>query len=422
MQKNNLIVAYWLFFTCFMVGAMAVIGAITRLTESGLSIVEWHVFKDMMPPLHQAEWERLFAVYQTTPEYLKINHGMSLEGFKQIYFWEWFHRLWGRLIGVVYALPLVFFWLKNMIPQGYKGKLLFGLLLGGLQGFMGWYMVASGLVDRPDVSHYRLAAHLGLAFVIFGYLYWLALSIRNKPSSQIYSFCLMRHGIIALVFLTVTIIWGAFTAGLEAGMIYNTWPLMGGQFTPPEALTSITESHAWVQFSHRWLAAITLFVAGIFDGGYYAPIYLGCRDTVITVVDTACSDAPAWGVDCVGNTYYNFKFNVERKNMSKIIEIDVHQLKEIIDANQDDYILIDVREVEEYKAAHIKGSVLLPLSVFTSEAVPHNPDKKIIFHCRRGGRSEKACIIGFDSHPEANFYNVVGGMDGWLEADYPAQT
>ncbi|MAS87296.1 MAG: heme A synthase [Micavibrio sp.] len=264
MQKNNLIVVYWLFFTCFMVGAMAVIGAITRLTESGLSIVEWHAFKDMMPPLHHTEWERLFAVYQTTPEYLKINHGMSLESFKQIYFWEWLHRLWGRLIGLVYALPLAFFWLRNMIPQGYKGKLLIGLLLGGLQGFMGWYMVASGLVDRPDVSHYRLAAHLGLAFAIFAYLYWLALSIRDKTPDKIYSFCLMRHGIIALVFLSITIVWGAFTAGLEAGMIYNTWPLMGGQFTPPEALASITESHAWVQFSHRWLAAITLFVIGSF--------------------------------------------------------------------------------------------------------------------------------------------------------------
>ncbi len=273
-MNHKQIIFYWLFSCAFMVAAMAVIGAITRLTESGLSIVHWHVFKDMLPPLSHAEWERLFAVYQQTPEYLKVNHGMSLSEFKQIYFWEWLHRLWGRLIGVVYALPLLFFWLRGMIPQGFKGKLLIGLVLGGLQGAMGWYMVESGLVDRPDVSHYRLAAHLGLAFIIFGYLLWIGLEIRKLsfcgltaesmdpvPPHRMtveYSFCKLRHGVIALILLSITIIWGAFTAGLDAGRIYNTWPLMGGQLLPPEGFASVTESHAWVQFTHRWLAALTL--------------------------------------------------------------------------------------------------------------------------------------------------------------------
>lgn len=259
MTDHRKIIAYWLLATGFMVAAMAVIGAITRLTESGLSIVHWHPVKDMLPPLSHSEWERLFAIYRETPEYQKINYGMSLADFKQIYFWEWLHRLWGRLIGIVYALPLLFFWIKRWIPVRFHGKLLIGLLLGGAQGFMGWFMVESGLVDRPDVSHYRLAAHLFLAFIILGYLLWLALDLLKIPGRTPYSFCKFRHGCTALFLLALTIIWGAFTAGLEAGLVYNTWPLMGGQFMPPESFGSITESHAWVQFAHRWLAALALF-------------------------------------------------------------------------------------------------------------------------------------------------------------------
>lgn len=252
----------WLYLSCFMVVAMAVIGAVTRLTESGLSIVEWKPVQDMLPPLSSQEWQRLFEIYQQTPEYQQINAGMSLEDFKAIYFWEWLHRLWGRLIGIVYALPLLFFWVKGMIPQGYKLRLLIGLILGGLQGAMGWYMVESGLVDRPDVSHYRLAVHLSLAFIIFGYLWWLILDLKKAAPKIAYTFCKLRHGLIALLFLFATIIWGAFTAGLDAGKIYNTWPLMSGGVFPPEDFAShaaLLEQHAWVQFMHRWLAALTLF-------------------------------------------------------------------------------------------------------------------------------------------------------------------
>lgn len=255
-------ISNWLFFTAFIVFAMAVIGAVTRLTESGLSIVEWRPVIGALPPLSEAEWVRVFTLYQQTPEYLKQNTGMELSEFKHIFFWEWFHRLWGRMIGIAYALPLLYFWVRKQIPEGYKLKLLTGLILGGLQGVMGWYMVKSGLVDRPSVSHFRLAAHLSLAFIIFSYLLWLAFDIRgNKAKNAI--FCLKRHGWIAMVFVTLTIIWGAFVAGLDAGLVYNSWPMMGQHWIPPELTNpiNIIQDPVSVQFTHRWIAILTaLFV------------------------------------------------------------------------------------------------------------------------------------------------------------------
>ena len=252
-------ISAWLFATAFMVFAMAVIGAVTRLTESGLSMVEWRPLIGALPPLSAGEWERVFALYQDTPEFQKKNNWMSLKDFKTIFFWEWFHRLWGRLIGIVYALPLLLFWVRRMIPQGYKPKLLIALALGAGQGVMGWIMVKSGLVDHPSVSHIRLAAHLGLAFVIFSYLLWLGFSLIQKHKDTA-SFCLRRHGWTALGVLGLTIIWGAFTAGLDGGMIYNSWPLMGHQFIPAEiqAATAFLDSPAGVQFVHRWLAVLAL--------------------------------------------------------------------------------------------------------------------------------------------------------------------
>lgn len=245
-----------------MVFAMAVIGAITRLTESGLSMVEWRPLIGTLPPLSAEEWNRVFALYQETPEYQKINAGMSLEEFKNIFFWEWFHRFWGRLIGIVYALPLIYFWFRKKIPEGYKGKLLIGLVLGGMQAVMGWYMVVSGLVDRPSVSHFRLAAHLFLAFIIFAYLLWLAFDLRGNKANNA-SFCMKRHGWIALIATSLTVIWGAYVAGLDAGLVYNTWPNMGAHWIPPEinSVLSIFMDPVAVQFVHRWIAIITaLFV------------------------------------------------------------------------------------------------------------------------------------------------------------------
>lgn len=254
-MQNKTLISNWLFFTAFMVFTMAVIGAITRLTESGLSMVEWRPLIGTLPPLSAEEWERVFNLYRETPEYQKKNFGMTIDEFKIIFFWEWFHRLWGRLIGIVYALPLLYFWIRKQIPEGFHGKLLIGLVLGGLQGLMGWYMVKSGLVDRPSVSHYRLAAHLSLAFVIFSYLLWIGLSLRSispRPSS----FCKKRHGWTALALLSITIIWGAFTAGLDGGLIYNSWPMMGPHWIPPEVkdVFSVATNPAAVQFFHRWIA------------------------------------------------------------------------------------------------------------------------------------------------------------------------
>ncbi|MFA5593327.1 MAG: COX15/CtaA family protein [Micavibrio sp.] len=256
----------WLYATAFMVFAMAVIGAVTRLTESGLSMVEWKPLIGTLPPLSQAEWERVFTLYQETPEYRHKHSWMELDDFKNIFFWEWFHRLWGRLIGIVYALPLAVFWIKGQIPEGYKGKFLFVLLLGAAQGFMGWFMVMSGLVDRPSVSHYRLCAHLVLAMLIFCAVLWLAFDF-NKVKQQVATgFCRLRHGWIAMALLTATIIWGAFTAGLDGGLLYNTWPKMDAHWAPPEFFLprGFLDEAGGVQFVHRWLAILALLAIASF--------------------------------------------------------------------------------------------------------------------------------------------------------------
>ena len=263
-DRSILYIRNWLYFNAFMVFCMAVIGAITRLTESGLSIVEWQPISGALPPLSQAEWGRVFALYQQTPEYQKINAGMSLDEFKNIFFWEWFHRLWGRMIGIVYALPLLFFWIRGMIPQGYKKPLLGLLILGGMQGVMGYVMVLSGLIDRPSVSHYRLAAHLSLAFIIFGCLLWTAFSLK-PPTAKETSFCKRRHGWSALALLAITIIWGAFMAGKDAGLASDTWPhFYQGEIIPHDLNVAVTEHEATIHFVHRWLAFLAVIMIAAF--------------------------------------------------------------------------------------------------------------------------------------------------------------
>jgi cytochrome c oxidase assembly protein subunit 15 len=275
-NKTKKYIGYWLLTSAFMVFAMAVIGAITRLTESGLSMTEWRPLIGAIPPLSDAEWMRVFNLYRETPEYIHKNAGMSLEEFKTIFFWEWFHRLWGRLIGIVYAVPLLYFWVSKKIPQGYGLKFFGLLLLGGAQGLLGWYMVKSGLVDRPSVSHYRLAAHLGMAFILFALLFKISLNFISVPkflkpqlkdaSEKRYKAAKISR-MMAGKLLALTIIWGAFVAGLDAGMIYNEFPLMGGKFFPSDAgalspfWMNFVENHAGVQFTHRWLAmTAALFV------------------------------------------------------------------------------------------------------------------------------------------------------------------
>ena len=264
--ENKRLIAGWLFICCGLVFVMVTVGAITRLTESGLSMVEWRPLMGALPPLSEQEWARVFELYKQSPEYRKENFWMTIGDFKTIFFWEWFHRLLGRLIGLVYALPLLYFWLRGMIPSGYKAKLSGLLVLGGLQGLMGWYMVKSGLVEQPDVSHYRLAAHLGLAFLIFALLLWLGLGLTDKERKP--DVALYVHGWGVLGVLIITIFWGAYTAGLDAGLIYNeSFPKMGGEWIPGGLLSpqphqpvwiNFFETHIGVQFMHRWLAMLSL--------------------------------------------------------------------------------------------------------------------------------------------------------------------
>jgi cytochrome c oxidase assembly protein subunit 15 len=256
-----------------LVFAMVVVGGITRLTESGLSITEWHPLSGAIPPLNAAAWDHAFQLYQATPEYRLINGpaGMDLAAFKQIYFWEWLHRLLGRLIGVVFALPLAWFAVRRAIPRGYVWKLVGLLLLGGAQGALGWYMVVSGLSARTDVSHLRLSAHLLLALAIMGALIWVALDLRRLAAAGEDSLSrLTRLSVLALAILFVQILFGAWMAGLDAGQVASSWPLMNGRFVPDGIDWSLGVGHTLsydpflVHFIHRWWAWAVVAVLLVF--------------------------------------------------------------------------------------------------------------------------------------------------------------
>ena len=257
MTDSNRAIAIWLFVMAFLVAMMVVIGGVTRLTGSGLSMVEWRPLIGTLPPLSQAEWMRVFTLYQASPEYNDINYGMSLAEFKLIFFWEYFHRLWGRMLGIAFALPLAYFAIRKMIPQGYKLPLLVLLFLGGMQGVIGWWMVKSGLVSDPTVSQYRLATHLGMALFIYGMLLWTGFNLfygkALRPSGHM-------MGVVTIV--AITIIAGAFVAGMDAGLLYNEYPLMGDGLVPieygEEGLSDPFENPAAAQFHHRWIAVLAV--------------------------------------------------------------------------------------------------------------------------------------------------------------------
>lgn len=264
-QADARAVALWLFAVAGLVALMVVIGGLTRLTESGLSMVEWKPITGWLPPLSEAAWAAEFEKYKQFPEYQKVNIGMTLEGFKGIFWLEYIHRLLGRLIGLAFAIPMLLFWIGGRIPAGMKPHLLLMFVLGGSQGALGWFMVASGLVDHPDVSHYRLTAHLGLAFLIYAYLLWGGLSLLRHGRMVA-----ARGGGIAAV-LTVAvflqILSGGLVAGLNAGLAHNTWPLMDGAFIPDGLLiaqpwwSNIFENAMTVQFQHRMLAYAVFVLA-----------------------------------------------------------------------------------------------------------------------------------------------------------------
>jgi cytochrome c oxidase assembly protein subunit 15 len=249
-----------------MIFSMTVIGAVTRLTLSGVSITEWEPLAGVIPPLSDTDWQRAFSLYQQIPQFrITFGGSMSIDQFKGIYYWEWFHRLWGRLIGVVFTVPLLWFCLHKRLPSRLLYQLSGVLLLGGLQGAAGWFMVASGLVDRTSVSPYRLAIHLILAVLIYGWLVWMVLNLLYPRRETV---ILPRDSLRCLVWtvivlLLVTMVWGAFVAGLDAGIGYNTWPLMNDYFLPPEAwdlnpiLLNLLENNPLVQFIHRWLGTLT---------------------------------------------------------------------------------------------------------------------------------------------------------------------
>ncbi len=256
----------WLHVIALMIVAMVVVGGATRLTESGLSITEWKPIHGVIPPLNEAEWQEEFAKYQQIPEYQVINKGMSLEAFKGIFWWEWAHRLLGRLIGVVFFVPFVFFLATGRIEPKLRVPLAALFVLGGLQGAIGWWMVASGLSERTDVSQYRLAIHLTFACVILAYTVWIARGLgsfrlpRAAPAIRTVAALL-----VGLVFLQIFL--GGLVAGLNAGMTFNTWPLMDGTIVPSglyiqePAWRNLFENVATVQFNHRMIAYLLFAVA-----------------------------------------------------------------------------------------------------------------------------------------------------------------
>ncbi len=255
----------WLVTGCVLIACMVVIGGITRLTGSGLSITEWKPIMGALPPMNEAEWNIAFEKYKAIPEYTLINQHMDLAGFKRIFFWEYLHRNWGRLMGIVFIVPFIIFWRKGYLKGWLFKRALIILIGGGSVGALGWFMVASGLEDDPDVSHFRLAIHLCAAFSVFALVLWTVFDLRDQHSA--FSSDGSAAGKWArwiLVLLFVQIVWGAFTAGLNAGSIYNTWPLMNGAFMPDNTLVhgslwkDLADHKDGVQFVHRnlaWLVA-----------------------------------------------------------------------------------------------------------------------------------------------------------------------
>lgn len=263
----------WLLVVCALIVLMVVVGGLTRLTNSGLSMVDWRPIMGVLPPLSETEWLKVFAIYQQYPEYIQRNQGMSLDDFKSIFYWEYGHRLLGRLLGLIFLIPFLVFWIRKQLDKSLVKKLGFAFVLGGLQGLMGWYMVMSGLVDEPRVSQYRLAAHLGLALMVLAYLFWIVLDLRQKTYTSDVS-ALDQPGLRKLILFTTVlfvlqILFGALTAGLHAGWGYNTFPTMNGQWVASAVgelsplWLNLFESSASVQFSHRLLGSLLLVVTFI---------------------------------------------------------------------------------------------------------------------------------------------------------------
>lgn len=261
-DTNDRWIARWLTVCAAVIFGMILLGGVTRLTDSGLSMVEWQPIMGALPPLSDQAWQEAFDKYKQYPEYQKINFDMDLSGFKVIFMYEYLHRVLGRLIGLLYLLPLVYFMVRGMVRRDLVAPLLTLFVLGGCQGLLGWYMVKSGLVDRPDVSQYRLTAHLGLAVAVYGFMIWLVLRItaptRHIPRSPQWAPLLLPLAVYLMVLS------GGFVAGTDAGFSYPTWPLMGEHFFPPslyaDGVRSAFEQVTTIQFNHRMFAYVLAIV------------------------------------------------------------------------------------------------------------------------------------------------------------------
>lgn len=276
--RNNRIIGIWLMLGVAMILVQVAIGGITRLTESGLSITEWDVVSGTLPPLNNADWQAEFDLYKVSPQYQKVNKGMTLDQFKFIYFWEWFHRLWARMLGFVFLIPFTYFLVKKMFTRSLMIKAGIAFLLGGIVGIFGWIMVASGLNDRPMVSPYRLAMHLSLAIITLLYLFWVALQLLvPKDPNRLQFGGLRQWGYSLITLLAIQLLFGALVSGMRAAPFYPTWPDMNGYFLPPAmqdadnwSLSSFLhfDQHpfpaAFVQFVHRNLAYVITALVVVF--------------------------------------------------------------------------------------------------------------------------------------------------------------
>ena len=274
-STNNKQIAIWLLVCCATIFAMIILGGVTRLTGSGLSMVQWEPIMGVLPPLSHAEWQETFRLYQQFPEYKVKNFAMSLDEFKSIFWFEYAHRILGRSIGIIFLLPFLFFLVKGKIQRSLTPKLVAMFVLGGLQGLMGWYMVKSGLVDDPHVSQYRLTAHLGLAIVIYAYMFWVALDLLYpdiNDGARMANRPLAGVSLTITVLIFITALSGGFVAGTRAGFAFNTFPLMDGRLIPvglfdlSPVWRNFFENIVTVQFDHRVLAMVLLLVIPVFWG------------------------------------------------------------------------------------------------------------------------------------------------------------
>jgi cytochrome c oxidase assembly protein subunit 15 len=264
-KKINKLFYYWLLFTFSLVFLMVLVGGLTRLTNSGLSITEWELFKGIIPPINIQQWENYFSLYKNIPQYKLINIDMTMQEFKFIFYWEYFHRVLGRIIGLSFLLPFLFFYFYSKVSKKYLAICTTILFLIFLQGLVGWFMVQSGLVNNITVSHYRLSLHLGLAFIIISMIFWTLLNIKNNTFKTFFKFDEKNYFLLFFVFLIfIQIIFGALVSGLDAGQLYQTWPLMDRTYFPGD--TNINElanffdfnNHGLVQFYHRNIAYVVL--------------------------------------------------------------------------------------------------------------------------------------------------------------------